>query len=404
MLFTRQDVMDFIQQEDVSFVRLAFCDVFGEQKNVSVMASELERAFEYGVSLDASAVAGFGDEQKSDLFLFPDSSTLAVLPWRPTHGRVIRLYCDIKYPDGTPFELDCRNILRNAVKAAAAEGINCNIGTEYEFYLFKTDENGEPTRIPHDNGKYMDIAPSDKGVNVRREICLALAEMGIIPENSHHESGPGQHEIDFKYSGAFTAADDATTFKSVVGSMADQNGLYASFSPKPVEGESGNGLHINISPSCTDGSDIYECFMAGILEHIKEITVFLNPVEESYKRFGSHRAPKYVTWSNENRSQLIRIPASRGDDRRIELRSPDPTADPYIACALLIYAGLDGVKRGLVPPAPMDINLYKASPEQLASLEQLPQSLSEAARLASESEFVKRALPSRLTDIYTGKV
>lgn len=404
MLFTKRDVMDFVEQEDVSFIRLAFCDVFGEQKNVSVMASELEDAFEYGVSFDASAVAGFGDEQKSDLFLFPDPSTLAVLPWRPSHGRVVRLYCDIKYPDGTPFELDCRNILRNAVGAAAEKGISCNIGTEYEFYLFKTDENGEATNVPHDNGRYMDIAPADKGVNVRREICLALSEMGIIPESSHHESGPGQHEIDFKYSRAFTAADDATTFKSVVGSMADQNGLYASFSPKPIEGESGNGLHINISPVSESGADIYSQFMAGILEHIREITVFLNPVAESYRRFGSHRAPKYVTWSNENRSQLIRIPASRGGDKRIELRSPDPAADPYIACALLIYAGLDGVERGLVPPELVDVNLYKASPELLGTLERLPDSLAEAAKIASESEFVKRVLPKRLAEIYTGKI
>lgn len=400
MNYTIKEVMDFVSQEDVSFIRLAFCDVFGEQKNVSIMASELSRAFETGISFDASAVTGFGDEAKSDLFLFPDPTTLAVLPWRPSHGRVIRMYCDIKYPDGSPFEMDGRYILRQAESAAEAKGFVCNIGAEFEFYLFKTDENGEPTKIPHDNAGYMDIAPEDRGVNVRREICLSLSEMGILPESSHHEEGPGQHEIDFKYSDAFSAADNSTTFKSAVKSIADQNGLCACFSPKPLKNLSGNGLHINLSPCSCDGIDRIPQFMAGILKYVKDITAFLNPTKESYERFGVMKAPKYITWSHENRSQLIRIPAATGEYRRMELRSPDPMANPYIAYALLIYAGLYGIENNLTPPEPTNINLFSASPEELAAFDTLPASLAEAIEIAENSDFVREHLPGRVIETY----
>lgn len=404
MKFTRQDVSDFVEQEDVSFIRLAFCDVFGEQKNVSIMATELERAFDTGISFDASAVTGFGGEEKSDLLLFPDVSTLAVLPWRPSHGRVVRMYCDIKYPDGRPFEMDGRHILRTAVKAAESKGLVCNFGAEFEFYLFKTDDDGKSTNVPHDNAGYMDISPDDRGVNVRREICLALSEMGILPESSHHEEGPGQHEIDFKYSDAFTAADNATTFKSVVRSIADQNGLYACFQPKPLKDASGNGLHINMSPASNDGIDHTPQFMAGIMKYVKDITAFLNPTKQSYERFGMMKAPKYITWSPENRSQLVRIPAATGEYKRIELRSPDPMANPYITYALLIYAGLFGIENQLYPNEPTNINLFDASPEQLAALEVLPSSLSEAIDLARKSDFVSKILPKRVIDTYSKRV
>lgn len=399
-MYSKQDVLDFIEMEDVSFVRLAFCDVFGKQKNVSIMANELPRAFETGISFDASAVLGFGDEEKSDLFLHPDPSTLSVLPWRPSHGRVIRLYCDIRYPDGRPFELDGRSILSKAEKAAKDMGITCGIGAEYEFYLFVTDEQGHSTGVPHDNAGYMDIAPDDRGENVRREICLNLSQMGIEPECSHHEEGPGQHEIDFKYSTPLNAADNATTFKAVVKTMASINGLCACFDPKPLENQYGNGFHINISPNGS-GDDIFTQFLAGILDHVKEITAFLNPTKESYKRFGHMKAPKYITWSPENRSQLIRIPAAaHPSSKRIELRSPDPLANPYLTYALVIYAGLDGIKRRLSPCEPTNANLYKAAESELQKLDKLPESLEEALEFAKNSSFVKSVLPERIIDIY----
>lgn len=401
MNLTVRDVKEFIEQEDVTFIRLAFCDVFGKQKNVSIMNTELDRAFETGIAIDASAVKGFGSEEKSDLFLFPDASTLAVLPWRPSQGSVVRMYCDIRYPDGIPFELDGRNILKNAVEYAKSKNLEIAFGAEHEFYLFNTDDEGYPTKKPHDKAGYMDIAPEDRGVNVRREICLTLSEMGIFPESSHHEEGPGQHEIDFKYSDALSAADNSVTFKSVVSTIAEQYGLWADFSPKPLPYESGNGLHINISVKSADGKDYLDPFMAGVMNRVREITAFLNPSEESYKRLGVKKAPKYITWSKENRSQLIRIPAGSGEYRRMELRSPDPLANPYIAYALLIYAGIEGIENNMKAPAPTDLNLYSTDTEQLADTPTLPQSLTEANAAARDSEFVSRILPQRVIDTYT---
>ena len=401
MKLTVDDVKEYIEQEDVTFIRLAFCDVFGKQKNISIMTAELDRAFESGIAIDASAVKGFGSEDKSDLFLFPDASTLSVLPWRPSQGSVVRMYCDIRYPDGRPFEMDCRNMLKEAVKYAESKGLKINFGPEHEFYLFKTDEDGYPTKQVHDKAGYMDIAPEDRGVNVRREICLTLSEMGIMPESSHHEEGPGQHEIDFKYSDPLSAADNSVTFKSVVSTIAEQYGLYADFSPKPLPDESGNGVHVNISVKAADGEDCLESFMAGVLHRIKEITAFLNPSEDSYKRLGVKKAPKYITWSKENRSQLIRIPAGSGEQRRMELRSPDALSNPYISCALLIYAGIEGIEAKMKAPPASDFNLYSATEAQLNGIETLPESLEEANRIASNSEFVKAILPQRVIDTYT---
>ncbi|MBR5113562.1 MAG: glutamine synthetase [Clostridia bacterium] len=400
MKFTVQDVKDYIEQEDVMFIRLAFCDVFGKQKNVSIMASELDRAFESGIAIDASAVEGFGSEEKSDLFLFPDPSTLSVLPWRPSQGRVVRMYCDIKYPGGESFEMDGRHILSRAVAKAAEKGISVSFGAEHEFYLFKTDEDGRSTGVPHDEASYMDIAPEDRGVNVRREICLTLSEMGILPESSHHEEGPGQHEIDFKYSDALEAADNSITFKSVVSAIAEQHGLWADFSPKPLPRCSGNGLHINMAPHSADGKDYLEPFMAGVLKHIAEITAFLNPTEASYKRLGTFKAPKYITWSRENRSQLIRIPAASGEYKRMELRSPDSEANPYIAYSLLIYAGLDGIENNLTPPVSTDLNLFETNEDELDGIETLPQSFGRAIKAAEQSEFVRAILPARVIETY----
>lgn len=400
MNYTAEDIMQYIEEEDVKFIRITFSDVFGAQKNISIMPGELERAFEQGIAFDASAVKGFGNEAHSDLLLFPDPDTLSVLPWRPDHGRVIRLLSTIKQPNGEIFECDTRSLLRKAVEDAKAAGLEFSFGSELEFYLFKLDENDERTNIPYDNAGYMDVAPDDKGENVRRQICLTLEQMGIIPESSHHEEGPGQNEIDFHYADALKAADDAMTFRNVVKTVAHSNGLYADFSPKPIPEFPGNGYHINISVKDDTNHVILPSVIAGILEHIKDMTLFLDPTEDSYKRFGKSKAPKYISWSSENRSQLIRIPAATGEYRRAELRSPDPTANPYLAFTLLIYAGLDGYKKGLyLPPVSQD-NMYSDDSSAAEKYEMLPTSLDEAKTAAKRSSFIKEYIPKRIIDIY----
>ncbi|MFB0920480.1 MAG: glutamine synthetase family protein [Oscillospiraceae bacterium] len=396
MLYSIDEVLDYVKEEDVKFVRLAFCDVFGTPKNVSILASELDNAFRSGISVDASAIAGFGEESHSDLFLFPDSTTLSVLPWRPAHGKVVRMFCDVKLPNGEDFELYPRALLKKTVAEAAKKGLNCCFGTEYEFYLFKNDENGQPTGIPMDTAGYMDIAPDDMGENVRREICLTLEEMGIAPETSHHEQGPGQNEIDFRDSDPVTAADNSITFKTVVRTVAARNGLTACFDPKPIANAAGSGMHINISPSMPRGGECFYSFMAGILDHISDMTLFLNPTAQSYLRLGSHKAPQYISWSPQNRSQLIRIPAAGRGVNRVELRSPDAQANPYLAYALLIYAGLDGIERSLTPPPSADFNFFTASEKELAGYKKLPDSFAEAASAMKNSEFIKKHLPPQI--------
>ena len=393
MLYTEEDVISYVEQEDVKFIRLAFCDVVGKQKNIAIMPQELRRAFSQGISFDASAVTGFGGVEESDLFLFPIPSTLTDLPWRPSRGKVVRMFCHICYPDGRPFPMDCRLLLENAVREAKQVGLTVQIGAEFEFYLFKTDADGNPTSQPFDHATYMDVAPEDKGENVRREIVLTLESMGISPESSHHEEGPGQNEIDFRYSDAMTAADNALIFTSVVRAVAVSNGLYADFSPKPIPEAAGNGLHINISVRHDNGEHVSQHFMAGILAHVREMTAYLNPTDASYRRLGERKAPRFVTWSPGNRSQLIRIPAAQGEYKRMELRSPDPMVNPHLAYALVIYAGLDGVKRKLLPPEPLNVNLYTADRSVTAGLETLPGSLKEAKDIASESEFIRSVLP-----------
>lgn len=394
MEYRAQEVIQYAREEKVKFVRLAFSDVYGRQKNVTIMASELERAFDSGIAFDASAVPGFGGEVRSDLFLHPDPATLAEQPWRPENGRLVWMFCDIRCPDGSPFEADCRHILRRAVRDAEAAGCSFAFGSELEFYLFRLDENGEPTRIPYDRAGYMDIAPEDRGENIRREICLTLEQMGIRPESSHHEEGPSQNEIDFRYSEPLSAADNSLTFLSVVRSVAAANGLCADFSPKPLPEHPGSGLHINLSVrGGAEGAEPLNYVIAGILEHIGALTLFLNPCEDSYLRLGGRKAPRYISWSSENRSQLIRIPAAQGEFRRAELRSADPTANPYLAFALLIRAGLDGIERRLTLPEPADFNLYTAPPEVLSRYKRLPASLAEAAAAAQASPEVARWLP-----------
>ena len=391
--------MQYIDEEDVKFIRLAFCDVHGKPKNISIMPHELERAFKYGIAIDASAIAGFGDELHSDLFLHPDPATIAVLPWRPEHGRVVRMFCSITDLEGNPFAHDTRSILKQAIADASKAGYTFSFGSELEFYLFKLDENGEPTSIPYDHAGYMDVAPEDKCENVRREICLALERMGIQPESSHHEEGPGQNEIDFRYSEALSAADNAVTFRTVVKTIAARNGLHADFAPKPLDRKPGSGFHINISVN--GGDEITaQRMMGGILNRITDMTLFLNPTEESYLRLGENKAPKYISWSSDNRSMLIRIPAASGEYRRFELRSPDCTANPYLAFALLIWAGLDGILNNIALPEKSNVNLYTASPKDLWGLETLPLSLTAATKEAFSSEFIRAHLPETLVHYF----
>ena len=403
MKYSKEEVLQYVQEDDVKFIRLAFCDVFGKQKNISIMPDELPRAFEYGIAFDASAIAGFGDEERSDLLLHPEPETLMLLPWRPEHGKVVRMFTNITYPDGTPFECDTRAFLKKAVEDAKKAGYTFAFGAEQEFYLFELDEKGDPTAIPYDKAGYMDIAPEDRGENIRREICLTLEQMGIRPESSHHEEGPGQNEIDFRYSDPLTAADNTLTFQTVVKTVARQNGIFVDFSPKPLESKPGNGFHINISVKPCPGSENLCYMIAGILEKIQDMTAFLNPTEKSYMRFGIHKAPGYVSWSSENRSQLVRIPAAVGEYRRAELRSPDPMANPYLAFGLLIYAGLYGIENKLDLPKPANFNLYKANMETLASFKRLPENLSSACKVAAASDFIREYLPAAILDIYCKK-
>lgn len=408
MLTTVDEVLDFIKDNDVKFIRLSFCDLLGRQKNISVMPDELPRAFEHGIPFDAHAISGFNDITKSDLLLVPDPTTLSVLPWRPQQGRVVRFYCSIKNPDGSVFWGDTREILKSVVNKFSQKGYTCMIGVECEFYLFKTDENGEPTTKPFDNGGYLDVSPLDKGENVRREICLCLEEMGIRPETSHHEQGPGQNEIDFKFSDAVNSADNLITFKQVVRSIAARNGLFASFAPKPLPGKSGSGLHINIS-LMKNGQNIFrlgekedskipESFVAGVLQKITEITAFLNPIPNSYERLGYFEAPKYVSWSYGNRSQLVRIPAAQKDRRRMELRSPDPATNPYLAFALVIGAGMYGIENNLELPESINVDLYSADESITGKLPRLPENLEEALRLAEKSDLVRSILNERVIE------
>ncbi|MBQ3835819.1 MAG: glutamine synthetase [Treponema sp.] len=404
-MYTKKEVLEYISENGVKFIKLFFLDVFGNTKSISIQPHELERAFESGISFDASSVPGFLNVTKSDLFLIPDPSTLSVLPWRPQQGKVVRFFCNICYPDGKPFEGDMRTLLAQSVEEAKKSGYELKAGTECEFYLFKLDEKGERTQIPLDGAGYCDLAPLDKGENVRRQICLYLEQMGIQPESSHHESGPGQQEVDFKYSSLLNAADNLSTFKTVVSTVANSNGLYADFRPAPAYsyGWPGNGLHINISVY-KDGKNIFaseplsdeaKSFMAGIMERALEISRFTNPVDASYQRLGRCEAPKYVSWSRQNRSQFIRVPAAAEEFRRIELRSPDPTCNQYLVLTLILKAGLEGIQKKLKLQDEVNSNLYEISSDEAEemNLVMLPTSLNGAIDIAKKSDFIKSVLP-----------
>lgn len=410
MNYTITEILQFIEENDIKFIRLAFCDIFGVQKNIAIMSSQLEHAIEKGVSFDASAIGGFSNVAESDLFLFPDINTFSIMPWRPSQGCVARFFCNIRYPNGRPFEGDGRYLLQQTIHRAEKLGYFFQFGPECEFYLFTTDETGQPTQNPHDQAGYFDIAPLDRGENVRRQICLTLEEMGIQPERSHHEQGPGQNEIDFRCSSPLQAADDLMTLRTAVKAIAAQNGLFASFLPKPLPNKSGNGLHINLSLHY-DGENLFRdftstpdpraaSFLAGILRRIAEITSFTNPLPGSYRRLGCFEAPSAISWSCQNRSQLVRVPAATGADCRMEVRSPDPSCNPYFTVALLLEAGLEGIAEALPLPPSSDFDFYTADKSLFRNLPCLPKSLGDALELTKQSKFVRSVLPAKMLENY----
>lgn len=389
MKYTMDEVMKFIEEEDVKFIRLAFRDAYGTQKNISVMPTEVKKAFKDGAPINAKVIAGFEDCPYASLYLKPDPNTLAILPWRPDSGKVLRMFCNMYTPDGKEYTADTRYILKQAMEKAEEAGIKFKFGTETEFYLFLKDEDGNPTKTPYDKAGYMDIAPLDKCENVRREISLTIERMGLTPERSHHERGPGQNEIDFHYASPLRAADQMTTFKMVVSTIADRYGLFADFSPMPLPGKPGNGYHINLYAEDKDGNDVAKYAAAGIIEKIRDITLFLNPTEGSYSRLGNNLAPDKINWSTAGESELMYIETFSGQTRA-ELRSPDASSNPYLVYALLIYAGLEGIeKKAELPQEMADDAMH------------LPTSKKEAAKIAESSEFVKKIVPEGIVKEYT---
>ncbi len=388
MNYKLDEIMEYIEEEDAKFIRLAFRDAFGVQKNISIMPNEIRKAFEEGIPINAKSVEGFENYKDSTLFLKPDPATLAVLPWRPDSGRVVRMFCDVCTGDGNPYEADTREILKAAVRKADEAGVEFRFGSESEFYLFTKDDEGRPTDQPYDEAGYLDIAPLDRGENIRRDICLTIEEMGLTPERSHHERGPGQNEIDFHYGKPLKAADQMTTFKMVVSTVADRNGLYADFSPLPLKDKPGNGYHINVFAQDKDGNDVVKYAAAGIIEKIRDITLFLNPSDISYSRFGNSTAPDRVNWSSQGDSELMYITDYHGKTR-VELRSPDASSNPYLVYALLIHAGLYGIENKLELPKELD-------EEGLL----LPQSKKEAGKIVENSEFIKNILPEAIVNKY----
>ena len=388
MYYTFDDVMKYIEEEDAKFIRLAFRDAYGVQKNISVMPGEMKKAFEDGIPINAREIAGFRDCPYASLYLKPDPDTLSVLPWRPDSGKVLRMFCDVFTPEGQEYEADTRLILKKAVQAADDLGIEFRFGNEMEFYLFLNDEQGNPTKIPYDQAGYLDIAPADKCENVRREIILTIERMGLTPERSHHERGPGQNEIDFHYGRPLKAADQMTTFKMAVSTVANRYGLTADFSPMPIPEKPGNGYHINLYAVDGQGNDVISYAAAGIIDIIRDITIFLNATDASYSRLGSSTAPDRVSWSGRGESELMYIETYQGKTR-VELRSPDAGSNPYLVYALLIYAGLNGIEKQICLPGEMDGRGVS-----------LPGSRKEAAKLALESEFVRKYVPEGILKEY----
>ncbi|RDU38655.1 type I glutamate--ammonia ligase [Neobacillus piezotolerans] len=412
--YTREDIEKMAKEENVKFVRLQFTDILGTIKNVEIPISQLGKALDNKMMFDGSSIEGFVRIEESDMYLFPDPDTWVIFPWTAEKGKVARLICDIHNADGTPFGGDPRNNLKRILKEMEELGFTTfNIGPEPEFFLFKLDENGQPTLELNDSGGYFDLAPTDLGENCRRDIVLELEEMGFEIEASHHETAAGQHEIDFKYADAITACDNIQTFKLVVKTIARKHGLHATFMPKPLFGVSGSGMHCNLSLFKGNENVFYEKgakldlsenafhFIAGILKHSINFTAVTNPTVNSYKRLvPGYEAPCYVAWSAKNRSPLIRIPASRGMSTRVEVRSVDPSANPYLAMAVLLKAGLDGIKNKLTPPAAVDRNIYVMTKEERIEegIADLPATLAQALDLLKTDDVILSALGEHIVE------
>lgn len=416
MHFIKEDCLKFVEEHDVRFIRLQFTDIFGQMKNIAITDKQLANAFETGIMFDGSSIAGFTGVEASDMLLFPNPETFAIIPWRPQQGKVARIICDIKKHDGTQFEGDPRYILKRTLKKAEELGYVFQVGPECEFFLFHTDDEGRPTTNTHDTASYCDLAPIDLGENARREMCLTLEEMDFEIETSHHESAAGQHEIDFRYTDALTAADNIMTFKLVVKIIAQRNGLHATFMPKPLPGVSGSGMHINMSltreginlfdtdqEDQRDISDTAKQFAAGLLKHIKGITAIANPLVNSYKRLTpGFEAPVHIAWAPMNRSPLLRVPAPRGEGTRLELRSPDPTCNPYLTLALLLEAGLEGLSKGLELPKPVNVNIYNLSlqQEKRLKIDRLPSNLLAALEEMKKDPLIRATVGEHIFNKY----
>ncbi len=414
--YTMKDIVRLVREEDVAFIRLQFTDIFGTLKNIAVTPNQLLKALSGKVMFDGSAIEGFARIEESDMFLVPDLDTFAIFPWRPSQGKVARLICNVFRTDGQPFEGDSRYVLQQAIEEAAKDGYTFKVGSECEFFLFETDENGRPTTNTVEQGGYFDLGPVDFGENARRDIVLNLEAMGFEVESSHHEGAPAQHEVDFHYDEALRTADNLQTFKLAVRTIARQHGLHATFMPKPKSGVDGSGMHLNFS-IWKDGRNIFAdpentgkisedglAFIGGIMQHIRGMSAVLNPIVNSYKRLvPGYEAPIYISWGEENRSPLIRIPyADTEADRRIELRSPDPAANPYLALAVCLMAGLDGIRKKTAPPSPVTGNIYRLSPEERkkAGIGMLPGNLKEALDELESDDFIRGVIGPHIYEKY----
>ena len=415
MSYTKEDILRMAEEDDVKFIRMQFTDIFGQLKNVAITRSQLKKAVNNQIMIDGSSIEGFARIYESDQYLYPDLDTWAILPWRPQHDKVARLICDVHNPDGTPFGGDPRHILKQTLARAKELGYEFNVGPECEFFLFETDEQGRPTTETGDEAGYFDLAPIDHGSDTRREICLCLEKLGYEIEASHHEVAKGQHEIDFKYGEALNTADKIMTFKLAVKVIAQRNGLHATFMPKPLFGVNGSGMHVNMS-LYKDGKNVFYDkdgalglseeayhFIAGILTHVKAMTAITNPLVNSYKRLvPGYEAPCYLAWSASNRSALIRIPAARGEATRIELRCPDPSSNPYLALAVCLAAGLDGIERKLTPPEEVTDNIFAMTPDEREEhgIESLPGNLRESLKELKKDPLITEVLGKHLYSQY----
>ena len=410
--YTRDDIFHIVEEEDVAFIRLQFTDIFGTMKNMAVTVGQLEKALDNRCMFDVSSLEGVADEEESDMYLYPDLSTFEIFPWRPQQGKLARLICDVYKKDGTPYEGDPRYVLRKAVAEAKEMGYTMNVGPECEFFLFHTDDDGRPTTVTHEQGGYFDVGPLDLGENARRDMILTLEDMGFEIISSHHEIAPAQHEIDFHYDEAMITADNLMTFKMVVKTIAKRHGLHATFMPKPKSETYGSGMHINLSLYKNDGTNaLYNAedenglsqegyyFIGGLMKHMKAITCITNPTINSYKRFVPGYEV-YMGWSAKTRGPLIRVSMEKEDNSRLELRSPDATANPYLALAVLLKAGLDGIKNQIMPPKNIDENIQKMTQERRDELqvEELPRTLGAATAELEKDELLISVLGKELAE------